>query len=94
MNVILLSWGAQEIKPESNWIENYLVHHHDILQAHWSKPLDTQHAKALNPTAVQAWFKLLSQFIVDLNIQSEDTYSMDENSFPPSDQGTQCVLGR
>ncbi|PBK60944.1 hypothetical protein ARMSODRAFT_1026033 [Armillaria solidipes] len=93
MNAILRSQGGEEIKPDSNWMESYLVRHHDVLQAHWSRPLDTQHAQALNPEAVRAWFQLLKEFTLDLDICAEDIYGMDESGFPPSDQGTQQVLG-
>ena len=93
-NEILKSRGGSPIDPESNWIHHFLERHHDVLQAHWSKPLDTQQARSLNPAAVEAWFDLIKEFIVDKDIWPGDIYGMDESGFPPSDQGTQRVIGR
>ena len=48
------------------WVSRFLTRHRDPLQTHWSKPLDTQRARALNPEAVADWFSLVKQFIVDV----------------------------
>lgn len=75
------------------WVFRFLARHHDRLQMHWSKPLDTQRAKSLNPEAVKAWFDLVEETIVKEGIRPEDIYGMDESGFPPSNQGTQRVVG-
>jgi Tc5 transposase DNA-binding domain len=93
-NCILKSRNGEAINPESNWVHRFRDRHNDELQAHWSKPLDTQRAQSLNPAAVEAWFGLVKEFVADKNIRKEDIYGMDESGFPPSDQGTQRVLGR
>jgi hypothetical protein len=76
-----------------NWVHRFLDRHRMVLQTHWSKPLDTQRARAMNPEAKQAWFKLLEEFVVKAGIQSKDLYGMDETGCPPSNQGTQRVIG-
>jgi len=65
-----------------------------VFQTHWSKPLDTQRARAVNLDNVTHWFDLVKEYVVDLNIQPEDIYGMDESGFPPSDQGTTRVISR
>ena len=75
------------------WVGRFLDRQRDILQTHWSKPLDTQRAQAMNPKAKRKWFELLQEFLVDAGIQPEDLYGMDETGCPPSDQGTERVVG-
>lgn len=67
-----------------NWVDGF----------HWSKPLDTQRGNALNPTNVKLWFDLVKRHVVDLDILPCNTYGMDESGFPPSNQGTDRVIGR
>jgi hypothetical protein len=64
------------------------------MNPNWSKPLDIQRAHALNPEVVKRWYELVKERIVLRGIRPEDIYGMDESGFPPSDQGTQRVLGR
>ncbi|KLO08238.1 DDE-domain-containing protein [Schizopora paradoxa] len=71
-----------------------MIRHHDRLCTYWSKPLETQRAKALNPTAVKDWFRIVKEQIVDQGIDPENIYGMDKSGFPPSNQGTQQVVGR
>ncbi len=71
----------------------FLDRHHDILQTHWSKPLDTQHAKSLNPVAVKSWFDIVEEFVVKLGIKPENIYGMDESGFPPANQGKMRMVG-
>ena len=75
------------------WVERFLDRHYDKLQTYWSKPLDTLRANSLNPDAVKGWFKILQEEVVDKNIPEENIFAMDESGFPPSDQGTQRVVG-
>jgi hypothetical protein len=93
-NEILKSRGAETIDPESNWVHRFLDRHRDELQTHWSKPLDTERARSLNPTAVAKWFELVKELVPDQDIRPENIYGMDESGFPPSDQGKQRVIGR
>ena len=76
-----------------SWVHRFLDRHRAVLQTHWSKPLDTQRARAMNPEAKKAWFDLLENFVVKAGIRREDLYGMDETGCPPSDQGTQRVVG-
>ena len=50
------------------WVGQFLDWHRDILQTHWSKPLDTQRAQAMNPEAIKKWFELLEEFVVNAGI--------------------------
>jgi cytidine deaminase len=76
------------------WVEGFLNQHRDQLQTHWSSPLATERAKALNPEAVKNWFELVKEKIVDRGIKKENTYGMDESRFPPSNQGIEHVVGQ
>ena len=89
-NTILQTWIGLDL---SLWIFQFLYQHQDELQMHRSKPLDTQRVHDLNPKGVKAWFDLVEEWIVKRGIQKENIYSMDKSSFPPSDQGSQCVVG-
>ena len=77
-----------------NWVSRFVRRHHKQLQTYWSKPLDSQRAKCLNPEAVKGWFALVKETIVDANILPENIYGMDESGFPPANQGTKRVIGR
>jgi Tc5 transposase DNA-binding domain len=76
-----------------SWVGRFLDRHRDILQTHWSKPLDTQRARAMNPEAKKRWFELVEAFVVKLGIKPENLYGMDETGCPPSNQGTERVVG-
>ena len=76
-----------------SWIFRFLDRHEDELQTHWSKPLNMQRARALNPEVVDTWFDLVERWVVNQGIKKEDIYGMDESGFPPSGQGTERVVG-
>ena len=85
--------GANCTPLGENWVSRFLDRHRDILQTHWSKPLDTQWACALNPETKKRWFELVEEFVVKTGVRVEDLYAMDESGCPPSDQGTERVVG-
>ena len=85
--------GAKCEDVGESWTGRFLDRHRDILQTHWSKPLDTQRARAMNPEAKKKWFELVEEFVVKLGIKPENLYGMDETGCPPSDQGTERVIG-
>jgi hypothetical protein len=43
--------GTECEKVGESWVGRFLDGHRKILQTHWSKPLDTQRAQAMNPEA-------------------------------------------
>ena len=93
-NAILLSkQGPNYEGVGKRWVFNFLTRHYNVLQPHWSRPLDTQRAKSLNPTAVKSWFDIVEKFTVKLNIRPEDIYGMDESGFPTAYQGKERVVG-
>jgi len=47
----------------------------------------------MTPDAKRVWFKLIEKWVVIAGIRREDLYGMDETGCPPSDQGTQRVVG-
>ena len=47
----------------------------------------------MNPEAKKKWFELVEEFVVKAGIRPEDLYAMDETGCPPSDQGTEHVMG-
>ncbi|KAJ2923330.1 hypothetical protein H1R20_g13763, partial [Candolleomyces eurysporus] len=75
------------------WVYRFLDRHHEHLQPHWSKSLDTQRARSLNPDAVKSWFDLVEKFIVDAGIAPENIYGMDESGFPTAYAGKERVIG-
>ena len=75
------------------WVFGFLDHHRDQLQSHWSKPLDTQRAQALNPEAKKAWYKMVDREVIQQGVCVEDIYVMDESGFPPSHQDRERVVG-
>lgn len=84
---------AKEVGED--WVHYFLRRHVDELQTHWSRPLDTQRARALNPDVTRHWFEeIVKKRIIDTGTRPQDMYGMDESGFPPSDQGTQRVVGR
>jgi hypothetical protein len=93
-NAIIEARNGETIDPDSNWIDRFISRHRQELQAHWSRPLDTQRARALNPAAVSHWFGLVKEHIADPDIRPEDVYGMDESGFALGDQGRQRVIGR
>jgi hypothetical protein len=94
VNAIIASRaGADADMCGKKWVFGFLDRHHDVLQSHWSKPLDTQRAKCLNPEAVRSWFDIVEKFVVELGILPENLYAMDENGFPPGLLGRGRVIG-
>ena len=87
-DILTFCLGDEHDSLGHNWVDSFLNRHREELQTHWSKPLDTQHGRALNPTNVKLWFDLVKENIVDKDILPHNIYGMDESGFPPSDQGT------
>ena len=76
------------------WVGRFLDRYREEVQTHWSRPLATERAKALNKGVVTHWFELIKENIIVKGIKPENIYGMDESGFPPSDQGVQRVVGR
>lgn len=94
-NAIVQEVEGDECPPLGvTWISGFRDQHSDVLQTHWSKPLDTQRARSLNPDVKRAWFELVKKHIVDTGIQPGDIYRMDESGFTPSHSGKERVWGR
>jgi hypothetical protein len=86
------SFEPAKDKVGHQWIFRFLDRHHNKLQTHWGKGLDTQRAKALNPSNVNHWFSLVEEHITNKDIRPEDIYGMDESGFPLTNtQSCHCV---
>ena len=93
-NAILKSRQGPNCKTVgSRWVFNFIDRHHTKLQTHWSKALDTQRAKSLNPAAVKSWFDIVEEYVFKPNILPENIYGMDESGFPTAYQGKDRVIG-
>lgn len=92
-NAILQATQGLDAELGRQWIWAFLDRHEAELQTHWSKPLDSQRARALNPEVTAGWFELVKKFIVDAGVPAENIYGMDESGFPPSHQGKERVVG-
>lgn len=93
-NILRQSRLGVDCEPVSAaWMYRFLDRHRDVLQTHWSKPLDTQRARSLNPEAVKSWFDLVEKFIVKAGISPENIYGMDESGFPTAYAGKERVVG-
>lgn len=90
--------GANVEDVGHNWCQRFLTRHRDQLQTHWSKPLDTQRAQALNSATVNHWFDLLEMHAVKgkdgQDIWREDIYAMDKTGNTSSDHGIHRVIGQ
>jgi Tc5 transposase DNA-binding domain len=75
------------------WIFGFLDRHHDRLATHWSKPLDMQRARSLNPESVKSWFDIVEKFITKPEIDPKNIYGMDESGFPTAYGGKDRVVG-
>jgi hypothetical protein len=86
-----------------NWPSRWLHMHHDKVQKYWSRTLDAQRAKALNPENVREWFSLLRQVYVregdkvdgeEEGVMTEDRiYSMDETCGWGDTAASERVIG-
>lgn len=91
----VLEMSKMDKGGRGNWVFRFLDRHHNKLQTHWGKGLDTQRAKALNPSNVNHWFSLVEEHIVNKGIRPEDIYGMDESGFPLTNtQSRRCVGAR
>jgi hypothetical protein len=77
----------------AKWVFAFLDRHHDALRTFWSKPLDTQRARSLNPEAVKSWVELVQKWVVDMGVSPDRVYGMDESGFPTGYTGKERVVG-
>ncbi|KAF7352031.1 hypothetical protein MVEN_01165400 [Mycena venus] len=75
------------------WVFAFLDRHHDALRTFWSKALDTQRARSLNPEAVKSWVDLVQKWIVDKGVSPDRIYGMDESGYPTGYTGKERVVG-
>lgn len=93
-NGILEGRGAPYKPVGRSWVERFLDWYCNEVQTHWSRPLATECARALNKDVVVHWYDLIKEKVIAKGIKPENTYRMDESGFPPSDQGIQRVVGQ
>ena len=61
--------GPDYVPVGQNWTDRFIERHHKTMQTHWSHPLDSQHARALNHEVVKHWFSLVEQYIIKPGIK-------------------------
>ena len=90
----ILEGQSTPYKPiGESWVARFLDQYHDEIQTHWSWPLATECAKALNKDVVAHWYELIKDKVIAKGIKPQNIYGMDKSGFPPSDQGVQRVVG-
>lgn len=82
-----------DFQPVGEGWAGRFVDRHEKISMYWSKPLDTQRARCLNPTSVKGWFELVKRELIDAGILPENTYNMDESGTPPSNDQSSRVSG-
>jgi hypothetical protein len=75
------------------WVFKSLGRYHDALRAFWSKALDSQRTRSLNPEAVKSWVELVQKWIVNMGVSPDRIYGMDESGFPTGYTGKERVVG-
>ncbi|KAF7372315.1 hypothetical protein MVEN_00091700 [Mycena venus] len=75
------------------WVFAFLDRHHHELRPFWSKALDTQRTRSLNPEAVKSWVALVQKYVVDMGVSPDRIYGMDESGFPTGYTGKERVIG-
>lgn len=60
-----------------NWVASFLRRHPD-LQSRFSQPLDKERVATHDPAKLLRWFQLVGSVIQKYDIQTADTYNMDE----------------
>jgi hypothetical protein len=79
-NAVLQAEFGTDCEPVGDkWVFKFLDRHHGVLSTFWSKSLDSQRARSLNPEAVKSWVKLVEKWIVGNGVSPDRIYGMDEN---------------
>ncbi|PIL26583.1 centromere protein B [Ganoderma sinense ZZ0214-1] len=80
-----------------SWTSRFLTRHSDRLRPYWSHSLDNSRARAVNPTNVSEYFRLLEEVIKggpdEEEIPAELIYGMDETGIQLGVGQTQRVFG-
>jgi hypothetical protein len=65
------------VEISNSWVRRFLVRHPEI-QTRWTTGLEKCRAMALNPTAVESFYKVVKELIDEHEIVPENIYNMDE----------------
>lgn len=76
-----------------HWADCFITKQGDRLKKYFSKGLDAKHARAVNPAAHAAWFKLLGETLEKYNISQENIYGSDETGFLLRKLTSNIVIG-
>lgn len=91
--LLCLRLGASFPGVGVNWPERFVTSHEDELDMYWSRTLDSQRGRAVNPATNGAWWLLLDQTVTELNIQPENMHASDESAFTTGQSVRQRVIG-
>ena len=64
-NVLKQHLGSNTVPVGKNWTDHFVERHHETLSTHWTHPLDSKRAQALQPDVIEHWFGLVKKFIHD-----------------------------
>jgi len=68
----------------ANWVDRFITHNADHINMKWSANLESSRAAAVNPAAIEHWFKLLEAQYTKYQFHPKDIYGFDESGFPPT----------
>lgn len=67
-----------------NWTDRFVTRNRDRLGTYWSRSLESQRGRAVNPHTHAAWFDMLETTINQYNISPDCIYGSDEVGFTSS----------
>jgi hypothetical protein len=74
-NAVLQAEFGTDCEPVGDkWVFKFLDQHHDALSTFWSKSLDSQRARSLNPEAVKSWVELVEKWIVGNGVSPDSIW--------------------
>ena len=65
-----------------NWIQRFLIKYGSRVSTKWSVTLDSVHAKSVNASTSEHYFKLLEKTLKEHDIKPHNIYGFDESGFP------------
>lgn len=76
-----------------NWPRRFVERFSDDLDMCWSRSLDVQRGRAVNPTANDAYWRLVDDVFTRTAVQPKNIYAADEIAFTTAHETRQRVIG-
>ena len=94
-NELLLARLEEEFEPVGkNWAERWIAQHADELNPYWSRTLDSQWGRAVNPATNAAWWSMYREIVEQYQIQPENIWTADETGFTTGQAARECVIAQ